>query len=255
MLRLLREYLKFGGFPEVVLEKSEETKNRLLSSYFETIFYKDIVERYGVKNLALLDGFLRYAINNFSSYLSLSKVEKYFKSIGIRCSKKTLANFLKYAESVFLLFPVEIFSYKIKERMQYPRKIYCIDTGIVNRFASKMSEDWGKLAENVVYLELRRRFESPIHEVFYWAHRQSGEVDFVMKRGRGVEQLIQVCWDPTEEGTKKREVRGLLNAMREFKLREGLVLTEDFEGEERVKRKKIVYRPLWRWLLEPPAPR
>lgn len=92
MLRLQREYLEFGGFPEVVLERDEETKRRLLSSYFETIFYRDIVERYGVKNLALLNDFLRYAINNFSSYLSLSKVERYFKSTGIRCSKKTLAN-------------------------------------------------------------------------------------------------------------------------------------------------------------------
>ena len=249
VLKLLREYMEFGGFPEVVLEGDQETKGRLLSSYFETIFYKDIVERYGVKNLALLDGFLRYAINNFSSYLSLSKVEKYFKSTGVKCSKKTLANFLKYSESVFLLFPVEIFSYGIKDRMQYPRKIYCVDTGMVNRFSTKFTENLGRLAENVVYIELRRRFEPPGHEIFYWRDRQLGEVDFVVKESMRVKQVVQVCWDPTEEETKKREVRGLVKAMEEFKLKEGLVLTEDFEGEEKIGKKKVVYKPLWKWLL------
>jgi len=249
VLKLLREYMEFGGFPEVVLEGDEEMKNRLLSSYFDTIFYKDIVERYGVKNLALLDDFLRYAINNFSSYLSLSKVEKYFKSTGIKCSKKTLANFLKYSEAVFFLFPLEIFSYKVKDRMQYSRKIYCVDTGIISRFAPKISENLGRLAENVAYLELRRRFEPPRHEIFYWKDRSGREVDFVVKEGLRVKQLIQVCWDPGDEGTKKREVRGLLRAMEEFGLREGLVLTEDLEGEEKIGGRRIVYRPLWRWLL------
>ncbi|MEM0358666.1 MAG: ATP-binding protein [Candidatus Hadarchaeales archaeon] len=249
MLRLQREYLEFGGFPEVVLERDEETKRRLLSSYFETIFYKDIVERYGVKNLSLLNDFLRYAINNFSSYLSLSKVEGYFKSTGIRCSKKTLANFLRYAESVFLLFPVEIFSYRIKDRMQYPRKIYCVDTGIVNCFA-RTGENWGRLAENMVYVELRRRFEPPVHEIFCWRNRERGEVDFVIRKGLKVEQLIQVCWDPTEEETKRREVKGLVKAMEEFGLKEGLVLTEDYGGEEEVDGKRVRFVPLWRWLLE-----
>ena len=250
VLKLLREYMEFGGFPEVVLQEDEETKNRLLSSYFETIFYKDIVERYGVKNLALLDDFLRYAINNFSSYLSLTKIEKYFKSTGVKCSKKTLANFLKYSGAVFLLFPLEIFSYKIKERMQYPRKIYCVDTGIVNRFTPKISENLGRLAENVVYLELRRRFEPPTHEISYWRDRQLGEVDFVVKEGLRVKRLVQVCWDPTDGETRKREVRGLLKAMEEFKLREGLVLTEDLEEEGKVGGRRILYKPLWKWLLE-----
>ncbi|MFN4133479.1 MAG: ATP-binding protein [Candidatus Hadarchaeales archaeon] len=249
VLKLLREYMQFGGFPEVVLSPDEETKYKLLSSYFETIFYKDIAERYKVKNLALLDSFLRYAISNFSSYLTLTKIEKYFKSTGIKCSKKTLANFLRYSESVFLLFPVEIFSYKIKDRMQYPKKIYCVDTGVINRFAN-FSENLGRLAENIVYLELKRRFEAPRHEIFYWKDHQQREVDFVIKEGLRVKQLLQVCWDPTDEKTKKREVAGLVKTMEEFRLKEGLVITEDFEGEEEVDGKQIVYKPLWKWLLE-----
>ena len=252
MLKLLREYMEFGGFPEVVLSPDEETKYKLLSSYFETIFYKDIAERYKVKNLALLDNFLRYAINNYSSYLSLTKTEKYFKSTGIKCSKKTLANCLRYSETVFLLFPLEIFSYKIKDRMQYPKKIYCVDTGIINRFAAKFSENLGRLTENVAYLELRRRFEAPRHEIFYWKDHQQREVDFVIKEGLRVKQLLQVCWDPTDEKTKKREIGGLVKAMEEFKLNKGLVLTGDHEGEETVKKKRIVYKPLWKWLLEKP---
>jgi len=71
----------------------------------------------------------------------------------------------------------------------------------------------------------------------------------VVKEGLRVKQLVQVCWDPSDEETKKREVRGLVRAMGEFGLKEGLVLTGDFEGEEKVGGKRIVYRPLWKWLL------
>jgi hypothetical protein len=249
MLKLLREYMELGGFPEVVLTEDVEVKNRLLSSYFEAIFYRDIVERYKVKNMALLDNFLRYAINNYSSYLSLTKMEKYFKSIGIKCSKKTLANYLRYSETVFLLFPLEIFSYKIKDRMQYPKKIYCVDAGIINRFV-RLGENLGRLAENITYLELRRRFESPVYEIFYWKDHQQREVDFVIKKGPQVKQLVQVCWDISDEETKKRELRGLLKAMEEFELKEGLVLTGNLERREKAKKKLIIYKPLWKWLLE-----
>ena len=92
--------------------------------------------------------------------------------------------------------------------------------------------------------------EEKTHELFYWRDRQLREVDFVVKEGLQVKQLIQVCWDPTDEETKRREIKGLVKAMEEFRLRKGLVITEDFEGEEKVKGERIIYRPLWKWLLE-----
>jgi len=75
-------------------------------------------------------------------------------------------------------------------------------------------------------------------------------VDFVIKRGSGIEEVIQVCQDTEDEETKKREIRGMIKAMDGFGLSEGLVITKDFEGEERIGERKIIYKPLWKWLLE-----
>lgn len=251
VLRMLREYLEFGGFPEVALTENREIKMRLLSSYFETIFYRDLAERYAIKNLSLLSFFLRYLFQNFASYVSLSKIERYFKSMGLRCSKKTLANFLRYAESVFLFFPVEIFSPKVKNKMLYPKKVYCVDTGIINCLTGRFPEGISRLAENVVYLSLRRKFEPPRYEINYWKDQGGREVDFVVKEGMEVRELIQVCWNPSDEETREREIEGLVRAMGELGVDSGLVLTEDHRAEEIVRGKRVKFLPLWTWLLTP----
>jgi len=111
----------------------------------------------------------------------------------------------------------------------------------------KFSEDLGRAIENIVFIELKRR--SSQAELYYWKNK--GEVDFVIKDGLRVTKLIQVCYSMNEE-TEKREVRSLMKAMDEFKLREGLIITEDLDTEEEVDGKKIRFQPLWKWLLEIP---
>ena len=107
-----------------------------------------------------------------------------------------------------------------------------------------------RLAENLVFIELKRRYKQPVPDIYYWKSKGGMEVDFVIKEGLDISGLIQVCWNVSDGGTKKREVRSLLKAMDEFGLKEGFIITEDFEGEEEIGGKKIVYTPLWKWLLE-----
>jgi hypothetical protein len=99
--------------------------------------------------------------------------------------------------------------------------------------------------ENMVFLEILRRGK----EVFFWKNRNQQEVDFIIRDGLKAIQLIQVCWDVKSEKTKKREIEGLLSAMEEFKLKEGLIITEDYEGFEKYNQKEIRYLPLWKWLI------
>lgn len=244
----LREYIEYGGFPEVVIEGDPMKKKMIVQEYFRTIVGRDIAERYRVKNFQLLLNFLKYLLN--SSYFSVYKAYNSLRSAGQRVGKGTLFGYLANAESVYFCYTVPIFSYKIKDQMAYPRKVYFVDNSFINFVGSRFSENFGRLSENAVYVELRRRQSmNPDLEICYWKSRDGREVDFVVKEGLRVKQLIQVCWDPTDEETKKREVKGLVKAMEEFKLKEGLVLTGDFEGEEKVGGKRIVYRPLWKWLL------
>jgi predicted AAA+ superfamily ATPase len=243
--RLFREYMEIGGFPEVVLSGDSDLRMRILRSYYEDILSRDVMQRFGVKKFDKLKALARFYLTNISSPISFRKVAGF-----LRLPTETVRRFSSYLEMANLVFFTTRFSWSVKEQENSPRKVYSIDVGLSNAIGFRFGENFGKLAENLVALEVRRRqLRHPDMEFFYWKDRAQREVDFVIKEGLQVKGLIQVCWDPSEEETRRREVRGLLGAMEEFGLREGLILTEDFEGEEELNGRRVVYRPVWSWLL------
>jgi len=132
---------------------------------------------------------------------------------------------------------------KLKEQFANPKKVYVIDTGLINAISFKFSQNISRLYENVVLVELKRRDK----DVYYWKNKY--ECDFLTTQGEKVKEAIQVCYELTDEN-KDREINGLIETMDEFKLNDGLIITGDLEGEEIKDGKKIVYKPLWKWLLE-----
>jgi len=243
LLRLFNEYLEFGGFPQVVLE---ERKADLLREYYRAIFYRDIVERFEVRNVRLFENFLKLVVQNMSDRFSYGKSQKFLRSIGFPVSKNTLIEYMGMAKSAFMCEEVPIFSYSVKDQLRYPRKIYIIDNGIRNTVSFRFSADQGKLLENLVFWELKRRLK----EVYYWSGRNGYEVDFVVRSGNQVEALYQVCYDIRTEPTYRREVRALIRAMDEFGLDQATVLTYDDFGSEEVGQKRIELIPVWFWLLQ-----
>ena len=141
ILNELREYLLNGGYPEVVLEKSKDIKLEILRSYYDTIFYKDLGEHFSIKNLSLLDAFLRNTLSTYSKYFSVSKVYATLENTGYKTSKKTLLNLLSYANQVFFIFPINIISRSEKKRAINPKKIYAVDTGIISAINWKNEEN------------------------------------------------------------------------------------------------------------------
>ncbi|MBU4190433.1 MAG: DUF4143 domain-containing protein, partial [Candidatus Thermoplasmatota archaeon] len=127
-------------------------------------------------------------------------------------------------------------------------KCYVNDTGLINSVSISFSQNIGKLMENAVFLELERR-KKAVTNIFYWKNFTGNEVDFVVKQGLRIKQLIQVCYSVEDYETKEREIKALLKASKELKCKDLLVITEDYEDEEKVKGKKIKYIPLWKWLL------
>ncbi len=242
---LLKEYLKYGGFPEVVLS---DKKEEILSQLFSDILSRDVLSRGDIRKEQILEEFVYYLSSNVSNRLSFNKMAKYFRSRGIKISVQTLENYFYFLKNAFLFFDNLIFSFKVKDQLQYSRKIYCIDTGIANFIGFKFSKDFGRLYENAVAVELLRRSKL-LTKMFYWHDQQYNEVDFIVKSGLKIKQLIQVCYDLNDNDTKKREVRALLKASRELKCNNLLVITEDYEAEEKIENKKIKFIPLWKWLL------
>ena len=147
------------------------------------------------------------------------------------------------------------FSYKPREIERSEKKVYIIDTGFVNHVGIKFRKDYGHLYENILALELQRRVsDNKSIEFYYYKDIQGHEVDFVVKKGQKVKQLIQVCYDTSDFETKEREVRALIKASKELKCKDLLVITEDYETEEQVTwfgtKRKIQFMPLWKWLLQ-----
>lgn len=231
---LLRDYLEYGGFPKVVLT---EEKKEILKTYFDDIVTKDILERYRIRKANKLKALALYYATNISSLVSLNRIRKFLK-----ISLDTVERFSSYLEEAYLSFFVRKFSYSLKEQEVNPRKVYWIDSGLRNALGFRFSQDIGKLYENLVFLELIRRGK----EVYYWKNKE--ECDFLIKEEK-IKEVIQVCYSIENEEVRKRELNGLIEAMKKFNLRTGLVITEDYEAEEKFGIRRIKFVPLWKWLL------
>lgn len=254
LLGLLREFLVFGGLPEIVLSEGEKRKLLLLQEYYKTVVRRDIAERHKIRNISLLSDFLRLLLN--STHISISKMYNVLKSSGHKVSKNTLINYLRYAEEAYFAFVLNIFSRKVKDQMLYPKKVYFIDNGFISALSLKFSENMGRLVENMVAVELKRRnSQNPLAELSYWRSGRGGdEVDFVVREGDSVKQLVQACYDVGDPDTKNRELKGLITASKELKCDNLLVITWDYEAEEKLNEgKKAIYMPLRKWLLTGPG--
>lgn len=238
VLHLLDEYMSHGGFPEVALTDDVDMKVLLLKRYFRTIITRDIIARFDVREKGKLEKLAVYLVTNMGNDISA-------KSIGkvLELTTTTVQNHMDHFEDAYLFFYVNHFSYSLKHQYTHERKVYCLDTGLRNAISFRFSEDVGRLLENVVYLELRKR-----GEVYYWSQR-GAEVDFVLKEDLEVSDLIQVCYDMSEPSTRKREVSSLRKAMDEFGLGHGTIVTPNEEGTEEVDEGEIRIVPMWKWLL------
>jgi predicted AAA+ superfamily ATPase len=241
ILKAFETYLREGGFPEVVANTDPIIKRQLLQTYYGTIFYKDILERYAVKARSTLDRMMSYALDSYAGLFSVSAFEKMLKSAGLSGSKRTIANYLHYLEEAFFLVLVEKFSYSPRTRAMNPRKAYLIDPGFAG-LGVPFSKNRGRLLENMVAVELYRRKQ----EFFF--HKDRQECDFILKSGTKPVLAAQVCWELTPQN-EARELKGLLEALTAWKIKEGLILTANQETERVVERHKIKILPACKWVL------
>lgn len=242
IMRLLKEYLEFGGFPEVVINNNKE---QILETLFLDIISRDITPK--VKHRGTVEEMAYFLCSYSGKLMSFSKLEKILNQRGIKLSVPTVEKYFNLMKDSFLFFDNPVFSYRVKDQLQYPRKIYCVDTGFVNYFGFRFSEDKGRIMENLVAVELLRR--DPKDRIFYWKDYTGKEVDFVVKRGVKIKRLIQACYTTEDFNTKERELKALVKASKELKCSNLLVITWDYDAEEKFKGKRIKFIPLWKFLL------
>lgn len=238
--RLFTEYARWGGFPETGLAVNPLDKTKLLTEYLRAMFFRDLVERHGMTNIALFNALADKLFSSFSTRLSLTAFYRQYRDL-FPFSKDLLFQYFHNFEESMLIFAVRKFSESSYKRSRNPVKIYPVDTGLCRRVAS---EDAGRILENIVFIELARKGG----EVYYFEEKQ--ECDFVVKEAEGERfATYQVCWELTDEN-RRREIGGLIAACEHLNLTEGTILTDDQEWEEEKEGIKIIVCPVWRWLFK-----
>lgn len=237
----LRDYLEFGGFPDVVISQQKE---KILKEYFDAILYKDVVERHNVKNLHLVNLIFKQLVNSFSKEFSVNALYQNFKSQGAKVSRDTIYKYINYFEDSVSVFMLKRHSEKLRQKEAWPRKVYLSDTGFSK--VIKSSEDVGRLMENIVFLELiRRKNTKPLLEISYYKDTQGREVDFVLKEAGKITELIQVTYAIDPADIRKTETKNMAMASKKLNCEKQTVITWDYEADQ----ENIRYTPLWKWLL------
>ena len=242
-LNAFEEYLKKGGYPEIVT-KGLDVKT-YLATLFDSVLLKDIVKRYKVRFTSKLYDLATYLISNTASEFSFTKL----KNILGFASVSTVEKYLGYLEESYLFFVLNRFSFKVKQQIKAPRKIYLVDNGFIEAKAFQFSPDTGRLMENLAFVEFIRRGYVPNLDLFYYKTRNNREVDFVVRRENRIEELVQVSLASADHNTREREMKALREASEELDCRNLTIITWDKEGEEKVKDKVIRFLPMWEWLL------
>ncbi len=238
----LKKYAEESGFPEF-----KKFGRQIVREIFDDIVTKDCIRRHGIREEKSFRELASYLVSNFSSEFTYSKLAKI---VSLK-DTNTAKNYILYLQEAYLLAVIERFSPKLKQQIIAPKKAYCIDHGFCNFISFNMSKNYGRIYENIVCIELlRKKSADPALEIYYWKDHQQNEVDFVLKKGNKIEQLIQVCYNPIDENTKEREIKPLLKAAMELKCKNLLIITSDSEYQEKIKKQTIQFTPLWKWLLK-----
>ena len=234
----LLEYLKWGGFPEITFLESDFARTKILKEYLDAMFFRDIVEKFTISNIYLLEVLKENLFSSFSTKFShVSFLKKYKGKFPF--SKDSLYSYYKYFLESMLIFETRIFSTSSYKRMRNPPKIYLVDTGLARKVKSS---DSGRLLENTVFLELKRKG----YEVFY--SNQNGECDFIIKKDANSFEAIQVTWE-LGENNKEREIQGMIKACESLKIKAGKIIT--YDQDETITESNITVNiiPFWKWIL------
>lgn len=235
-------FLYEGGFPEI-LSIRDEIKNSVLQEYFNVMIFRDLIERYEIKQTAILKYFCKRVIGNSSKEFSSNKIYNEIKSQGYKISKDTIYEFQDYVESIYLALFLPKYSPSIVKQEFSKKKVYSIDNGLAASVNTFFIRDRGATLENLIFLELIKKAK----DVYYYSSNY--ECDFLVIEDGKVSEAIQVCYDISDQNTKDREERGLLSACREFKLKKGLIITNKEEQKYKIDEIYIEVISAYKYLL------
>ena len=219
--RLYKEYAQYGGFPYITeFGGNEKQMGDYLDAIYNTIFKKDILDRYGVANPTMLEDVIKFVMDNIGNPLSSKRISDTMTSNGRKVSSPTIENYLSYLTEAYLVYKADRYDIKGKEYLKFLSKHYVVDIGLRNYLLNYREIDRGSVLENIIYLELLRRgYKVHVGKV------DANEVDFVTTKN-GETVYIQVAESVINKDTLERELRPL-KAIKDFNTRILITLDHD----------------------------
>jgi len=239
ILNLQLEFIKWGWFPEII-NFSEELKVKTLQEYFDVMLYNDIIERYKIKNVVVLKQFVKQLLQSTASEYSINKIWNNLKSLGLKFDKNDLYDFVEYLDTIYFSKSVWKFEYSLNK--QALKKIYLFDNWFLNSITFKFSDNYWKLLENIVFIELYRKFGENIFFLKNWS-----ETDFIINKKDNI--VFQVCYDLNKENYD-REIAWCLDWMNKFNINNSILITLEKDEEIIIEWKIIKVIPFYKWILE-----
>ena len=236
------EWLLNGGYPELCAVSDKSARRRLLQNYYETVFYRDIVDRYSVKARDLLDGIMSAVLNGSGELFSVSAYAAQLARAGLSGSKRSIASYLRYLQEAFFLISSEKFSWSARKRTMNPEKVYLADTGF-SLLSIAGSDNRGKLLETAVAGEF---FRKGLKTCYY---KDKRECDFIVMNDSRPQSAWQACWN-LDEKNEKREVSGLTDAVASLKINHFGIITFGRSGSITSSGGKIPVLSAIDWFLQ-----
>ena len=241
LLMEMEDYLKKGGYPEIV--KNREIEQAYLTALFDSIILKDVAQRHKIRKITELYDLADYLISNYSNPLSYNEIAEEL-SLG---SVTTVKKFCGYLAEPYLFFYLPRYNNKLKEMKKAPRKVYVVDNGFIYTRSFELSSNNGRQLENMVFIELLRRGYDLKKSLFYYRTSNDKEVDFVTREGRKVTSLIQVSYDISKTKTRERELDALVKASEELKCEDLTLITWDEDASVEYKGNSIQIVSISKW--------
>ncbi|MFH1637654.1 MAG: ATP-binding protein [Candidatus Woesearchaeota archaeon] len=233
--QLFKEFFTMGGMPEYLKNNDPD----YIRTVYENILYRDLIARYSIRRQRVVKELVNMLATNVSSKFTYNALKK---SLGL-ANSITVKEHICHLSDAYLFFELEKFDFSSRRRIAAPKKIYFVDHSFCQVLGTEFSANSGKILENIVFIELKRRRK----ELYYFSGEN--ECDFVVKKGAGVQEAIQVCYE-LNDGNMEREVVGLLEAMQALKIKKGIVLTYNQKDDIIKDGKRVKVMPVWEWMLE-----
>ena len=233
-------YFYEGGIAESF---EQPDKREYLNALYQKILIGDIVERNNIRNTRVFRFLAKKLADSVMQPSSQTRLQHLVKSTGDTISLPVLKDYLEYMQDAYLFFPIPNLASPITEQSTIQKR-YVADNGILSLF---LFQGETKLLENIVAIELNRRYRNTEEETLLYYYNRNIEIDFCVPTEK---IAIQVAYNLNDDTTYEREVGGLQKYLKAFPEYKGYIITRDYEKKITIEDEEIEVIPVWKWLLQ-----